>query len=95
MDRIDTNNIRTALSNLRAGATPVARTELVRKIEQDTRSPATAGSAIGLSAGAEPPVDADRVSEIRQAVEEGRYPIVPAKIADAMIAAGFMLRIKA
>lgn len=33
------------------------------------------------------PVDADRVSEIRKALEEGRYPLVPAKIADAMIAA--------
>lgn len=35
----------------------------------------------------EPPVDADRVAEIRKALQEGTYPLVPTKIADAMIAA--------
>lgn len=40
----------------------------------------------------QPPVDAERVSQIRKAIEEGRYPIVPAKVADAMIAAGLLLR---
>lgn len=39
-----------------------------------------------------PPVDAERVSEIRKAIENGTYPVIPAKIADAMIAAGHMLR---
>ena len=39
-----------------------------------------------------PPVDAERVKQIRQAIEDGRYPIVPAKVADAMIAAGLLLR---
>lgn len=38
------------------------------------------------------PVDAERVKLIRKAVETGTYPIVPAKIADAMIAAGVLLR---
>ncbi|NCU12774.1 MAG: flagellar biosynthesis anti-sigma factor FlgM [Sphingomonadaceae bacterium] len=40
----------------------------------------------------QPPVDADRVAEIRKAIEQGTYPIVPAKVADAMIAAGLLLR---
>ncbi|WP_298471426.1 flagellar biosynthesis anti-sigma factor FlgM [uncultured Erythrobacter sp.] len=39
-----------------------------------------------VSAG-EPPVDADRVAEIRAALQDGSYPLVPTKIADAMIAA--------
>ncbi len=39
-----------------------------------------------------PPVDAERVAEIRKAIEQGTYPLVPHRIADAMIAAGFMLR---
>ena len=39
-----------------------------------------------------PPVDTDRVELIRRAVETGTYPIVPAKVADAMIAAGLLLR---
>lgn len=44
-----------------------------------------------LAAG-KAPVDTDRVALIRQAVESGNYPLVPAKIADAMIAAGMLLR---
>jgi negative regulator of flagellin synthesis FlgM len=40
----------------------------------------------------EPPVDAERVAMIRKAVESGTYPVVPTRIADAMIAAGMMLR---
>jgi negative regulator of flagellin synthesis FlgM len=45
-----------------------------------------------VSAGSEAPVDQDRVAEIREAIEHGRYPVIPTKIADAMIAAGFLLR---
>ncbi|MFA7586012.1 MAG: flagellar biosynthesis anti-sigma factor FlgM [Novosphingobium sp.] len=44
-----------------------------------------------LQAG-EMPVDGDRVELIRKAVERGTYPVVPARIVDAMIAAGLLLR---
>lgn len=37
------------------------------------------------------PVDGDRVSMIRDALKNGSYPIVPAKITDALIAARMML----
>ena len=36
---------------------------------------------------ARPPVDQDRVQQIKKALQEGRYPLVPAKIADQLIAA--------
>ena len=36
---------------------------------------------------AKPPVDGERVQQIKRALAEGRYPIVPAKIADRLIAA--------
>ena len=36
-----------------------------------------------------PPVDTDRVAEIRSALRDGTYPLVPTKIADAMIAAQY------
>jgi negative regulator of flagellin synthesis FlgM len=52
-------------------------------------------SAVALSDALSPgeaPVDSDRVELIRKAVESGNYPVVPAKIADAMIAAGLLLR---
>lgn len=41
----------------------------------------------------EAPVDAERVQMIRKAVETGTYPVVPAKVADAIIAAGILLRV--
>ena len=44
-----------------------------------------------LDAGPEP-VDAERVADIRKAIERGTYPLVPAAVADAFIAAGYMLR---
>ncbi len=36
---------------------------------------------------ARPPVDQERVQQIKKALQEGRYPLVPAKIADRLIAA--------
>jgi negative regulator of flagellin synthesis FlgM len=37
------------------------------------------------------PVDSDRVSMIRDALKDGSYPIMPARITDALIAARIML----
>lgn len=39
-----------------------------------------------------PPVDAERVLEIRKAIDQGNYPVIPMRVADAMIAAGMLLR---
>ena len=44
-----------------------------------------------VKAGAAP-VDQERVETIRHAIEKGTYPVLPTKIADAMIAAGMLLR---
>ena len=59
------------------------------------RSHASENSAVvrstALDAGLAP-VDTDRVAMIRKAIEQGHYPILPAKVADAMIAAGLLLR---
>jgi negative regulator of flagellin synthesis FlgM len=38
------------------------------------------------------PVDVERVQVIRKAIQTGTYPVIPTKIADAMIAAGLLLR---
>lgn len=68
---------------------------------QNTAASATASSAAGqaavvssptLSAGSTAPVDRERVSQIKKAVQTGTYPLLPTKISDAMIAAGFMLQ---
>lgn len=49
-----------------------------RGVEIAVGSTVDAGSA---------PVDRDRVAEIREALRDGSYPLVPTEIADAMIAA--------
>ena len=54
------------------------------------------GIAVEITAPAQsgPPVDNDRVAEIRSALRDGTYPLVPAKIADAMIAAQLKFEIE-
>ena len=71
-------------ANAKVGTQPAAVT--------DTGSAAQVERSSALDAGAKPPVDAERVKVIRRAIETGAYPVVPAKIADAMIAAGMLLR---
>lgn len=41
----------------------------------------------------QPPVDTDRVQVIAKAIEQDRYPVIPMQVADAMIAAGMLLRV--
>lgn len=57
-------------------------------------STASTGGASGISVevtstsdAIRPPVDAERVAQIRDALRDGSYPLVPTKIVDAMIAA--------
>jgi len=50
-------------------------------------------SATALDAG-HVPVDGERVSQIKKAIQTGSYPILPTKISDAMIAAGIMLQVR-
>ncbi|MEP1422169.1 MAG: flagellar biosynthesis anti-sigma factor FlgM [Erythrobacter sp.] len=57
---------------------------------------AATGVAVEITAPSQsgPPVDTDRVAQIRDALREGSYPLVPAKIADAMIAAQLKFEIE-
>ncbi|TXC72450.1 flagellar biosynthesis anti-sigma factor FlgM [Sphingomonas ginsenosidivorax] len=43
-------------------------------------------STMAADMAAAPPVNTDRVAEIKQAIKDGRYPIMPARIADSLIA---------
>lgn len=74
----------------------------VRLASGSTDQPAKADGAEGpgssavvlgdtLNAGAAP-IDADRVAQIRKALEDGTYPILPMTVADAIIAGGLILR---
>jgi negative regulator of flagellin synthesis FlgM len=56
------------------------------------RNPPPAAPGVSVEIGdvaytASAPVDAERVQQIRAALRDGSYPLVPTKIVDAMIAA--------
>ncbi|GAO39780.1 flagellar biosynthesis anti-sigma factor FlgM [Sphingomonas changbaiensis NBRC 104936] len=66
-------------------ATKVVSLQSIRASEPAVAETSARETAKALAA--QPPVDTDRVQQIRRALQEGRYPLVPAKIADRMIAA--------
>lgn len=76
----------------RAGSTTGAATPSLSApgLSAWSESPTVDASA-ALDPGAVP-IDLDRVALIRKAVENGTYPVIPTQIADAMIAAGVLLR---
>lgn len=74
-------------------AAPV-RSEPVRPVRLENGEPRGAGALSARAGSDTAPVDTDRVQEIRKAIEEGRYPVIPTQVADAMIAAGYLLRVK-
>lgn len=61
-----------------------------RQVSAD-KAEATYVKSDALDAG-QAPVDTDRVTQIRKAIEQGSYPILPTTVADAIIAAGILLR---
>ncbi len=67
---------------------PSENPQVAGRIQADAPQIATSDA---IKAG-EPPVDLERVVQVRRAIEAGKYPITPTKIADAMIAAGMLLR---
>jgi len=75
-------------------AAAVRGAEPVRAVRLEDGEPRGAGALSANNAGDSAPVDANRVAEIRQAIEDGRYPVLPVRVADAMIAAGLLLRTK-
>ena len=61
-----------------AAATPVKTVEPVAK--------EVAATALASDMASKAPVDSERVSRIRKAVQDGRFPLVPSTIADRLIA---------
>jgi negative regulator of flagellin synthesis FlgM len=86
MPPIDLNPIRAVQRDPRS-ARPLA----------EPRGPAAAqpASPVELSGASDPgppPIDHERVAMIREAIEQGRYPVIPLRVADALIASGLLLR---
>ena len=79
----------TAVSRL--AAVGKAKTVAQGAAQEAQARPAARADTARVTQDASPPIDSDRVNEIRQAVQQKRYPIIPARIADAMIAAPYLL----
>lgn len=75
-------------AGLRRGVAPVERVSAVRKHADQATSAEAMSSVTALTAGEQAPVDGDRVAQIRKAIQDGTYPVLPVEIADGIIAAG-------
>lgn len=65
-------------------------------VDQPTKADTSDVEVVALGDTIDPgeiPVDAERVAAIRKAIDQGTYPIIPTTVADAIIAAGLILRI--
>jgi negative regulator of flagellin synthesis FlgM len=71
-----------------AASSPVGPVLPSQRAAAETRDADKPVTVSLVSAGASAPVDKERVAEIRKALENDSYPLVPAEIADAIIAAG-------
>ena len=85
--RIGSVDLSGAIARANAAVTPAGRAASSQKAASDPRSAQAPISTSVSTAGSSAPIDQDRVKEIRKALETGKYPLVPAKIADALIAA--------
>lgn len=83
---VQVNTAKTA-RNTAAGTTQGAESA-----ENVQTSGAQVERSSALDGGSSAPVDAQRVQVIRRAIETNSYPVIPTRIADAMIAAGMLLR---
>lgn len=70
----------------------VDRPAPILSVSRDSASAAAepAIAAVARDMAAAPPVDLERVAQIKRALQEGRFPIVPAEIADRLIAASMI-----
>lgn len=76
------------------GAVDVRIARQAGGFRETAKSAGEQAPTVALSDAVDPgeaPVDTDRVQTIKKAVETGQYPVLPVKIADAMIAAGYLL----
>ena len=85
--RIGSVDLSGAIARANSAVTPAGRAASSQKAASDPRSAQAPISTSVSNAGSSAPIDQERVKEIRKALETGKYPLVPAQIADALIAA--------
>ena len=93
MDRINIQGVNGIAGRLQArGPAPVSQSERARPAASESDQAGAAARSAASRGGSKPPVDEERVAQLRAAIEQGRYPLDPRKTAEAMIAAGFISR---
>ena len=75
-------------AGLRRGVAPVERVSAPKQVADQAANTEAMSAVSAPRAGDAAPIDADRVAEIRKAIETGTYPLIPTEIADGIIAAG-------
>jgi negative regulator of flagellin synthesis FlgM len=72
----------------RSGASTSSGAASVEATASDNAASAAAAQSLGAGAV---PVDDDRVLQIRKAIADGNYPVIPSRVGDAIIAAGILV----
>lgn len=65
---------------------PVAKVVTSASPEPAAVPVATESTRLAKSMAATPPIDTDRVAQIRRAIADGKFPLSPSTIADRLIA---------
>ncbi len=73
---------------MRRGVAPVERVSAPKRAADQAATAEGMSAVSAVSAGDTAPVNADRVAQIRKAIQDGTYPLIPTEIADGIIAAG-------
>lgn len=89
VDPMGTNGVasdRAVARVLAAAATTPPPTPTTPARQASTAADVASLGGVAAALAARPPVDADRVAQIKKAVANGTFPILPATIADRLLA---------
>jgi negative regulator of flagellin synthesis FlgM len=76
-----------AVADLRTvSVVSAAKVAAAAPVASDAPAVQSAATAMSGAMAAQAPVDAERVARIRKAIEDGRFPLYPATVADRLLA---------
>jgi negative regulator of flagellin synthesis FlgM len=65
---------------------PAAPVAVAKPVSNEVKTVESTAAELSSTMAARPPVDLERVSKIRKAIEDGKFPIYPTTIADRLLA---------
>ena len=69
-----------------AAPSPAGPAPAVRSVASQLKPVESTAAELSAAMASKPPVDAERVARIRKAIEDGRFPLYPATVADRLLA---------